>query len=255
MPEISWIKVLTNIRKNKKILLIKAMPEGDALFCIWIDLICMAGEVNDNGYIYINKEVPYTDEELGIVLDRPPVIIRLALSTFLKYKMVDVDENGFILLNGFSEIQSVEGMTKIRELGAARQHKFRQKVKLFPAASENQGNNKGDNTSLVTLRDVTVTQQIRVEKNRIEKSREEVLQIWNNVLDKIKVTVNPANYETWFKDASCIEINESEIVIGVEREDQAAHIEQSKSAIIEKIVTEVTGKSLKLKIVLLETVE
>lgn len=189
--EITWAKILTGMRRNKKMLLIRAMPEGDALYCIWIDLILLAAELNDYGYIYIERGVPYSEDELSTVLARPLNIVHLALGTFLRYQMIEDTEKG-LLLCSFAEIQNTEGMEKIKALGAARSQKFRDthkqaqpRLELPESSTEEQAQNEDSN---VTQRYNNATEKSRVDKNRLEERREEetttaLLKIFNEIKD------------------------------------------------------------------------
>ena len=239
MPDdIKWAKFLTSMRRNKKILLIRAMPEGDALYCIWVDLILIAAEVCDRGYIYIEPGVLYDDEELGTVLGRHANIIRLAITTFQKYKMVKVDEKGIFLV-GFSEIQNVEGMEKIRAGNRRRVANFRERERIKQITT----------TSDVTLRNVTVMEQSRLDKNIREKNNN----IWNNVLLKINTTINKTNFNIFYKDSVVVDETDEQLTIAVKTEEIAGYIENNHRGLIEKLIHEEAGRPLNLKIVLLDS--
>ncbi len=49
MAEVKWIKIVTDIFDDEKILLIESMPEHDAIIVIWFKLLCMAGKTNNSG--------------------------------------------------------------------------------------------------------------------------------------------------------------------------------------------------------------
>lgn len=240
MPDIKWIKINTEMFDDEKIRIIEAMPEADTLIVIWIRLICMAGKVNAGGHIYLSPELPYDDEQLAAVFNRPLNTVRLALQTFRRLQMIEMTEGGTLFLPKFEKHQSIEGMERVRESARLRMVAFRkrEKRKLLGSPEE------------ATSRNVTVTPQIRIDKNRKEEKREE--DIWNNVLLKLKESTNEQNFKTWLEDSKCLEIKDSEIVIGVGREDIASHIENNMAALIEKCVVEVTELPLKLRVVLIE---
>jgi len=187
MPiEISWVKILTNTFRNQKILLIRALPEGDALVCMWLQMICMAGELNDNGLIYLSPGVAYElPDELATIMGRSIPVTQLALHTFTRYKMIEIDEQGFILLRNFTKIQNIEGMDRVRELNRARQQRFRHRQKQITAPV----------LPSVALHSVIVTMQekkeIREEKKEIREEEDttgELLNIFNEI-KKIKYSI------------------------------------------------------------------
>ncbi len=157
MAEVNWIKITTGIFDDEKIKLIDALPENDAIFVIWIKLLILAGKANENGAIYLNEDIPYTDEMLATIFHRPLNTVRLALKTFQQFKMIEIKQSAIQIVN-WEKHQNVEGLDRIREQNRIRQQKHRQKQ-------------IEDNT--VTLSNVTVTEQTRIDKTRLEENRKE----------------------------------------------------------------------------------
>lgn len=128
MSNIKWIKLNVDMFDDEKIKIIQSMPEGDSLLIVWIKLITLAGKTNNGGYIYINENMPYTDEMLSTIMGKPLNIIQLALGTFTKLGMIEIDEKGIYLIN-FEKYQSLDKMEKIREQTRIRVAKHRAKLK------------------------------------------------------------------------------------------------------------------------------
>lgn len=128
MSSIKWIKLNVDMFDDEKIKIIQSMPEGDALLIVWIKLITLAGKTNNGGYIYINEDMPYTDEMLSTIMGKPLNIIQLALSTFTRLGMIEIDDKGIYLIN-FEKYQSLDKMERIREQTRLRVAKHRAKLK------------------------------------------------------------------------------------------------------------------------------
>lgn len=160
MPsDIKWIKITTDMFDDEKIKLIEAMPDADTLLVIWVKLLCQAGKTNAGGYIFLSENIPFNEEDLATIFNRPVNTIRLALSVLTKLQMIVVNDDG-IYLPKWEKHQNIEGMERIRQLGAERQHRFRQKHQRLALPEA------------VTLRDVTVTQQNKIKNkiyNRLDK--------------------------------------------------------------------------------------
>lgn len=62
MAEVKWIKIATEIFDNRKIKQIENLPDGDSIIVIWFKLLCLAGNINDNGMVYFTQEIPYTEQ-------------------------------------------------------------------------------------------------------------------------------------------------------------------------------------------------
>jgi len=129
MPDVKWIKITTDMFQDEKIRIIRSMPDADALIVIWVQLICQAGITNDNGHIYLNENIPYTDETLATIFDRPVNTIRLALKTFESLGMVHRNGNNTIYLNNFEKYQNLAGLDHIREQTRLRVARYREKQK------------------------------------------------------------------------------------------------------------------------------
>lgn len=173
MADVKWIKIVTDIFDNRKIRQIEIMPEGDSILVIWFKLICLAGSINDNGMIYLTRDIPYTEEMLANQFNRPLNTVRLALKIFVQFGMIEIEDN-FLHLSSWEKYQSVDKMERIKE--QARIRKQRQRQKMIAESGENAQN--------VTQchADVTgqVTQCHAVEEDKeedierdIEKEREE----------------------------------------------------------------------------------
>ena len=128
MADVKWIKLSIGIFNNRKIKQIRKLPEGDAIIGIWLQILCLAGEINDNGMVYFSKDIPYTEEMLATEFDRPINIIKIALATFENFKMIEVFDN-VLLVSNWEKYQSTGRLEEIREQNRLRQQRFRNKQK------------------------------------------------------------------------------------------------------------------------------
>lgn len=182
MAEISWIKLKTTMFDDEKIRLIQAVPESDAILVIWIRLLVLAGKTNDDGLIYIQRNMPYSEEMLSTLFSKPVNVVRLALTTLEKFNMIDLNTDGSIAITNWSKHQNIEGMEKVREQNRIRAKKHYDK-------------NKNSNVNL-TL-DLTETNATDIDKE-LDKERDidkekipysEIIKYLNNKTSKsFKVT-------------------------------------------------------------------
>ena len=186
MSDIKWIKITTGMFDDEKVKIIETLPEKDSILIIWIKLLTLAGKVNDNGYIYFSEDIPYTDEMLATILNRPLNTVRLALETFKKFHMIITDEKGIYIQN-FEKHQNIEGMERVRELTRARVAKFRekqQKCLSLPMPLE-----PLDDSCNVTVAFGNATDKIRLDQNRIDNNINiiivQIFNFWNE--QKIKI--------------------------------------------------------------------
>lgn len=143
MAEIKWIKITTSIFDDEAIKIIEQMPEGDAILIIWFKLLIQAGIINDSGLVYFKKDIPYTEDMLAIVFHKPITLIRLALTTFEKFGMIEIADNQSILIRNWEKHQNVSGMEQVREYNRLAKRKQRQKAKELKLLSDSQGQCQG----------------------------------------------------------------------------------------------------------------
>lgn len=135
--EVKWIKIATDIFDDEKILLIESMPDADALIVIWLKLLVQAGKCNTSGVLVMNNGMPYTDEMLATLFRRPLNTVRLALTTFEKFGMVEfIDE--VIALPNWGKHQSLDQIEKRREyMKNYMRKKRKEQKKLVADVNEN----------------------------------------------------------------------------------------------------------------------
>ncbi|WP_010529439.1 phage replisome organizer N-terminal domain-containing protein [Lentibacillus jeotgali] len=160
MQELKWIKLDISMFEDEKIKLIEQMPEADTILVIWVKLLAQAGKTNANGYIYLNENIPYTEEMLATIFGRPVNTVRLALKTLREFGMIHIDEDSFIHITNWENHQNVEGMERVRQQNKLRKQKQRdrEKAKQIEQKSKN-----------VTSRDNHATEE-EVEEEKEEEN-------------------------------------------------------------------------------------
>jgi predicted phage replisome organizer len=134
VADVKWIKIAVDMFDNRKIKQIGSMPEGDSLLLMWVQLLCLAGNVNDGGFIYLTKEIPYTDEMLATQFNKPISTVRLALKTFEQFGMIEIINN-MIFLSSWEKYQSTDRLATIREKDRERKRSKREAEKILPQKS------------------------------------------------------------------------------------------------------------------------
>jgi len=151
MGEVKWVKLSTQMFDDEKIKLIEQMPESDTLLIIWVKLLAQAGKTNASGFIYLSENVPYTDEMLAHIFGRPLGIVRMALDTFRKFGMIEINDQNFISICNWEKHQNLDALEKIREQNRLRKQKQRKKLSL----AEQKNNMSRDVTINVTASHAT----------------------------------------------------------------------------------------------------
>lgn len=128
--DVKWIRIVTDIFDNRKIRQIESLPNGDSIIVIWLKILTLAGSINDSGFVYFTKEIPYTDQLLATAFNRPLATVQFALDIFQKFEMIEV-VNDMIFISNWEKYQCVEGLSKIREQNRLRKQRQREKQKAL----------------------------------------------------------------------------------------------------------------------------
>lgn len=132
MAEVKWIKIVTDIFDDEKILIIESMPEADAMIVIWFKLLCLAGKQNNSGVFTINNRIAYTDEMFSAIFRRPINTVRLALKTFENLGMVEI-VNGTVTIPNWGKHQSLDRIATRNEYMRNYMREYRERQKRLSA--------------------------------------------------------------------------------------------------------------------------
>lgn len=189
MAEIKWIKLATDVFNNRKIKQIKHMPDGNSIILVWIELLCLAGEINDNGFIYLTKEIPYTEQMMASQFEEPLTTIQLALRTFEQFEMIEIVDD-VLHISNWEIYQNIEGMEKVREQTRKRVAKYRENQKKLPSnvtvtlcnaieedkEKEKDIYNKSSNEDLSCL---TASQNDEIERKKV--NYQQIVELYNTI--------------------------------------------------------------------------
>ena len=160
MAEVKWIKIVTDVFDDEKILMIESMPEADSIIVIWFKLLCLAGKQNNSG-VYQMGRMPYTDEMFSTIFRRPLNTVRLALRSFEQFGMIEIINNTVTIPN-WDKHQSLDALEKKRERDRLYQKERRNAQK---AIAEKSSDTSSDPSSFVAS-------QIREDKKETRRRLE-----------------------------------------------------------------------------------
>jgi predicted phage replisome organizer/uncharacterized phage protein (TIGR02220 family) len=171
MADVKWIKIVTDIFDDEKMLLIDGLPEHDGIIVVWFKLLCLAGKQNNGGVFMLNDKIPYTDEMLATIFRRPVATVRLALNTFEQFGMIEIINNTITIPN-WEKHQSLDKLEQAKEKNRRRVAAHRERQKALAS---------GNDYSNVT---VTPCNDTDKEKDK-EKDKEEKKKIYINIISRL----------------------------------------------------------------------
>ena len=66
MADVKWIKLIVTARNSKSMKQIKALPQGKEIALLFYELMQLAGEVNENGFLYYEEVRWFNNERTTI---------------------------------------------------------------------------------------------------------------------------------------------------------------------------------------------
>ena len=166
MADVKWIKIVTDIFDDEKILLIESMPDADSVIVIWFKLLCLAGKQNNSGVFLMNNSIPYTDEMFATIFRRPVNTVRMALSAFERFGMIDII-NDTVTIPNWGKHQSLDRIESRNEYMRNYMKEYRENQKLLA----NDGVNSKVNGKVNGKYNVNALDKITEDKK--EKRKEE----------------------------------------------------------------------------------
>ena len=136
---------------------------------VWIRLIALAEKCSAGGLILLAEDCPYTDEMLAVIFNKPLQTVRLALTTFERFRMIENTLGGICIANFDSNQcvedmdQDVDGVDNIREQNRIRKQRERGRKKgaireglpLIAQGSEPEADENSDVTGMSQEKSVT----------------------------------------------------------------------------------------------------
>ena len=128
MAEVRWIKIVTDIFDDEKILLIETLPEADSIIVIWFKLLCLAGKQNNSGVFMLNDRIPYNEKMFATIFRRKESTVQLAFETFANFGMIEIID-GAVTIPNWGKHQSLDQLEERKEYMRNYMRDYRKKQK------------------------------------------------------------------------------------------------------------------------------
>ena len=192
MADVKWIKLTTDIFDDEKMAMIEALPNADSIIVIWFKLLVLAGKSNNNGVFMMNNRIAYTDEMLAAIFRRDDKMVKLALSTFEQFGMIEIIDN-VITIPNWDKHQSLDAYEKKKERDRKLQAERRARQKALIEKSSDNRLTSGEHSD---------DGQLTVVVTEVDKEKEEEKEILTTTTttethaceDKIPLVLEVARY-------------------------------------------------------------
>ena len=131
MKDIFWIKLDSSFYQNRKIRKIVQTDNGYVKVAVWINLLCIAGNTNDNGLLFFSSKEPYSVELLAEEMRLTEDFIKETIALFEKREMIEIEQSVWAIKN-WEKYQNIGKMAAVREYNKLkkREERARQKESL-----------------------------------------------------------------------------------------------------------------------------
>lgn len=162
MADVKWIKIMTDIFDDEKILLIESMPSADSIIVIWFKLLTLAGKQNNNGVFLLSDRIAYTDEMLAAIFRRDINTVRMALDVFQGFGMIEI-VNDVLTIPNWNKHQTLDAYEKKKQRDRLYQAERRATQK---AIAEKSSDTSADASSDVAISDKEKDKEKDIDNNR-----------------------------------------------------------------------------------------
>lgn len=186
MAEAKWIKIVTDIFDDEKVILIEDMPEADSIIVIWFKLLCLAGKQNNCGVFMLNDKIAYTDKMFSTIFRRKESTVKMALAVFEQLGMIEMYED-VITIPNWGKHQNLDQLEKKRDYMRNYMADYRQNQKQIACKTNSKTN-------------VNQADKKRKEKNREDNNTNAHFEQFWNVYPK---KISKANALKSFEKIKC----------------------------------------------------
>jgi predicted phage replisome organizer len=113
MRERKYIKFRVDMYDDTKFKIIDRMPKRDLIHYVWSRIVVLAGKVNQDGDLYMSRNIPYTVDTLAIEFNRDIDEIKTALDVLMELEMIELAENKIYRVKNFAKHQNIKVKEKV----------------------------------------------------------------------------------------------------------------------------------------------
>ncbi len=182
MADVKWIKITTSIFEDEKFDAIETLADKNMIQLAWIKLLCLAGRCNDNGFLTLTNEIPYTDEMIANRFNMSIGDVQRALVLFQQLGMIEVVNDAYMVSN-WLKYQNGDDLDLIREKNRERQQRFRDKQKALKLEQKEECNVTDNVTNNVNC-------SISISNSLSDNSLSKDIEVIKEIIDYLNTKTN-----------------------------------------------------------------
>lgn len=171
MADVKWIKIVTDIFDDEKILLIESLPDAYAIIVVWFKLLCLAGKQNNSGVFIMNSKIAYTDKMLSTIFRMKETTVQLALKTFEEFGMIEIVD-GVITIPNWGKHQNLDQLENKKQYMKNYMANYREKQRELSCKTNSKTNSK-TNVSQAD-KDIDIEEDIRNKNKELDINKKDI---------------------------------------------------------------------------------
>ncbi|WP_173708964.1 phage replisome organizer N-terminal domain-containing protein [Clostridium beijerinckii] len=108
MRERKYVKFRVDMYEDTKFKIIDRMTNRDLIHYVWNRVVVLAGKVNQEGELYMSRNIPYTVETLSIEFNREINEVTAALEVLMNLEMIEIGDNNIYKVKNFVKHQNIK---------------------------------------------------------------------------------------------------------------------------------------------------
>ncbi|AJH01353.2 replication protein [Clostridium beijerinckii] len=108
MRERRYVKFRVDMYEDTKFKIIDRMTNRDLIHYVWNRAVVLAGKVNQEGELYMSRNIPYTVETLSIEFNRDISEVKSALDVLINLEMIEIVDNNIYKVKNFVKHQNIK---------------------------------------------------------------------------------------------------------------------------------------------------
>lgn len=124
MGKFYWLKMKNSFFDSHEVKIIERQENGKELLLLYIKLLVES--VDYEGRLRFSETVPYTEEQISLLTDTDPEIVKKGFSLFQTLKLLTIEDDGTLFLEGVSSMIGSASDTE----GANRVRRYRERIAL-----------------------------------------------------------------------------------------------------------------------------
>ncbi|MFT8342310.1 MAG: phage replisome organizer N-terminal domain-containing protein [Clostridium beijerinckii] len=108
MKERRYVRFRVDMYEDTKFKIIDRMSNRDLIHYVWNRVVVLAGKVNQEGELYMSRNIPYTVETLSIEFNRDISEVKSALDVLMNLEMIEIVDNNIYKVKNFVKHQNIK---------------------------------------------------------------------------------------------------------------------------------------------------